>query len=217
VQTVGPCSRSWAADASSKFAVLGSRLASHGYPEFIARVIDQSGFEFEFDAEELSATIEEAMARAEQEMERLRESGIEVAPIPAIENLNIVTGDLQRINIDIEAIHNNAVRMQEEMQRPRIQMQCLGPEMRFHRNSADNELLAVIAALRDNARAAVRALGDTELTSAVPLVLDTYRSNTDEQVRRAAIRALRRLNDHPAAIEGLLEVLEDQLNQPVDQ
>jgi len=454
---------SYVADASSKLAVLGSRLASRGSPEFITRLMEQSevDFEFEFNAEEFSETFEETMALAEQEMERLREYGIDVPSMPDLPDLRIVTGDVQRINIDIDDIRDDALRMRDDMQRSRIEMQRMGREMRFRRNSADDELLTVIAALRDNVcaaeilierlrstdnpemrarlvmlledfegeqisaalvdvinndssqevrnnavfalldrneeasrdllldiamssefptnvraeilddmedwdenlavstlesilaaeddpvlvseaadsladigseaalnvlfdmfqskqdptarqlileqiadvetpeviafltdialsgqddevaviaiegiadredniavaaldhifvnstsqqrrlailsgigdsetqqavellervlnsetepevvAAAVRALGDTELASAVPLVLDTYRNNTDEQVQRAAIRALRRLDDRPAATEGLLEMLEDQLNQPVDQ
>ena len=78
------------------------------------------------------------------------------------------------------------------------------------------EILSQILSNEENIQlvaAAVRALGDTEHALAVQPVIETYRSNSDETVRRSAVRALRRLEDYPDAIEAMLEILEDRLNE----
>ena len=61
--------------------------------------------------------------------------------------------------------------------------------------------------------AAVKGLGDTEQEAAVPLVLGIYHSSEDESVRRAAVRALRNLDDYPAAVDGLLDILAERLSE----
>ena len=60
---------------------------------------------------------------------------------------------------------------------------------------------------------AVRALGNTDQASAVDPVMNAYRTYSDPTVRNSAVRALRRLDEHPVAIEAMLEILEDRLAQ----
>ena len=60
---------------------------------------------------------------------------------------------------------------------------------------------------------AVRALGDTDLGSAVDPVYTAYRDNDNELVRRSVIRVLRRLEEFPGAQDAMLEILEGRLNQ----
>jgi len=63
----------------------------------------------------------------------------------------------------------------------------------------------------------VRALGDTERESAVPAVLQAYQNSDDVAVRRAAIRALRSLDDYLSATDALLSILEERLNEETAQ
>ena len=60
---------------------------------------------------------------------------------------------------------------------------------------------------------AVRALGDTDLGSAVDPVYTAYRDNDNELVSRSVVRVLRRLEEFPGAQDAMLEILEDRLNQ----
>ena len=64
---------------------------------------------------------------------------------------------------------------------------------------------------------AVRALGDTNLGTAVDPVYAAYRDNDNELGRRGVVRALRRREEFPAAQDAMLDILEDRLNQTETQ
>lgn len=137
---------SWVADASSKLAVLGSELAALGYPQYVREFREDFDFDFDIDSDEMSEAIESAVAEAEREMQRfeserqrLREQG---GPMPPAEPMPPLP------SMDFSELRENARQMQRQAEQFRQRFN------RDSRNSADEELLTVLSALRDNERAA---------------------------------------------------------------
>ena len=64
---------------------------------------------------------------------------------------------------------------------------------------------------------AVRALGDTDLGTAIDPFCPAYRDNDNEQARRRVVRALKWLEEFTAARDAMLEILEERLNQTNSQ
>lgn len=135
---------SWAADASSKLAILASNLAALGFPQYIDEVSNSWDFDFDFDSDEIGDSIERAMEQAEMELERyeaererMRLQGIELPPAPPMPNVDI---DVSELRVNAQEIREHAERVMRRFNREQ-------------RNSADDELLTVMAALRGNARA----------------------------------------------------------------
>ncbi len=62
--------------------------------------------------------------------------------------------------------------------------------------------------------AAASALGDSEQQGAIDVLMRLYDNSEDEGIERAVIRALRQLDEYPAATEALLGILEDRLSSP---
>jgi len=63
----------------------------------------------------------------------------------------------------------------------------------------------------------LRALGESDLPLAVEPVMNVWRNSPDTDIKNAAVRALRQLDDHPRARDYLFEVLESQLDSVVTQ
>lgn len=77
------------------------------------------------------------------------------------------------------------------------------------------EILARIIATESEAQLlaqAASALGETEQESAVAILLDLYHGSNNADVQRGAIHGLDQLSDYPAAVEGMLEILEARLD-----
>ncbi|NKB34563.1 MAG: hypothetical protein GKR91_15835 [Pseudomonadales bacterium] len=228
----------WIADARSKLAVLGSRLSDLGYPQYISGILNDSGFDFDFDTAEFEETIREAMELAEEEMERLREQGYDVPaiipPIPPVADL-IVIPDFDEddfvFNFDeeqIEEMRENAERMRRNFDRVRVEVDNTRREVRRIRNSGDDELLTIIGALRDDERVSevliqrLETSENPEFRTRIVLLLedlpgenitstltDIAANDEAEGVRNAAILVLLD-RDEPESREMLLEIATDQ-------
>lgn len=163
----------WVSDARSKLAVLGSRLSGRGNPQFFAGAFQDGDWDFDFDADEFSESIAEAMAAAEVEMERLREAGFPVPPIPPIPDLSGLA-NLSDIDVDVRVLRETGERMRREVDRMRIRGN------RFSRNTADDELLTIISALRDNQRASailidkLRSSSNADMRSRIVMLLEDF-------------------------------------------
>lgn len=139
---------SWVADASSKLAVLGSELAALGYPEYVREFREDFDFDFDIDSDAMSEAIESAMAEAEREMQRfnaehqrLDDQGIPMPPTEPVPPMPPVS------SMDFSEIRESARQMRHQAEQVRQRFN------RESRNSADEELLTVLSALRDNERA----------------------------------------------------------------
>jgi HEAT repeat protein len=203
---------SWVTDASSELAKLGSQQASRGNTQRWRQFfVTDDGWEFdidvEIDAEEISRNVERAMRSAEQgldlarrEVERMRERGMEVAPIPPLPPLGV------------RGLERNALREIGRVGRVR--------------GGADDELLSIIWALRDNEQATailldrlessddpalrrriVLLLEDLPGDDITPSLLNVIRNDASEQVRNSAVYVL--LDRGDASARGdLLELLQ---------
>lgn len=211
---------SWASDARSKLLVLGSRLASRGNPQYIRelRFSRDGDFDFDFDADAIADTVAEAMERAQEELQRLRlnRDGIVLPDLPELPDLPDIPNrsqleDLRNLTRDIQR------RYERNSQQIRIRT----------RNSADDELLSVLAALRGNERASEILIDrfdqsdDPELRARIVLLLENFRGDNisaklvdiidkdpDETVRNNAIVVLIDRNE-PTHRELLLELVTD--------
>lgn len=126
---------SWISDARTKLAVLGAELAALGFPEYRDQSSDSYDFDFDFDSDEVAESIERAMEVAEREMERMR---IQVG--------NIRLPDMP----DLPALDEDQL---EDIRRATRDAQIRIHQFRHNRrHSADDELLAIVGALRDDER-----------------------------------------------------------------
>ena len=146
---------SWVADARTKMAVLGAELSALGYSEYIDQVTDEFDFDFDFDidSDEISESVERAMEVAEREMERVR---IEIGNI-RIPNMPDFPDFPDMPEFSDEQMDD----IRQAMRDARMQLH----EMRHRRHSADDELLTIIGALRDDSRVSdllIERLEDTE-------------------------------------------------------
>lgn len=137
---------SWVTDASSKLAVLGSELAALGYPQYVREFREDFDFDFDIDSDAMSEAIESAMAEAEREMQRFEsqrfgELGIPTPPTEPVPPMPPVS------SMDFSEIRESARQMRHQAEQFRRRFN------RESRNSADEELLTVLSALRDNERA----------------------------------------------------------------
>lgn len=230
----------WVADAQSKLAVLGAQLSDLGYPQFISGILENSGFQFGFDPEEFEATMSAAMEMAEEEMERLREQGFDVPPIPPMPNLADIDvipdfSNLENWDIDIEfdeesleEMREGAERMRREFDRVRVEIDQTRREVRQRRNSADDELLSIIGALREDERVSdiliqrLESSENPEFRARIVLLLEDLPgeninaaltelvdADESEQVRNAAILVLLD-RDEESSRELLLNIATDQ-------
>lgn len=136
----------WVADARTKLAVLGSQLAALGNPAYLEELGASWEFDFDvdwdFDAEELSETVERAMELAEREMSQVAIvlENIELPEVPEIPDIPEIRG-VGGFGPD-----------QREWQARAQEMAARAQEMVWRRSSGDDELLALVGALRDDAR-----------------------------------------------------------------
>ncbi|MCH7817507.1 MAG: HEAT repeat domain-containing protein, partial [Proteobacteria bacterium] len=161
----------WVADARTKLAVLGSRLASRGLSEYLLRITDDFDFDADVDSDsnsrthsypysysdlartysdDLARTVEELMDRAEEALERARSSQLvyqlpDLPDLSTLSELSSLSGIGQQANL--RELRNNVRQLQRNLNRSRYGARSPS------RSSADNELLTVMAALRDNERA----------------------------------------------------------------
>ena len=235
----------WGADARSKLAVLGTQLSDRGYPEFISGILGNNGvdgilgdgnWEFSFDSAEFEDTIREAMALAEEEMERLREQGYDVPPIPPVPPIGDVFAfsngddfdfDFEFDREQIEEMRENAERMRQEFDRVRVEVDRTRNQVRRLRNSGDDELLTIIGALRDDERVSdiliqrletsdspefrariVLLLEDLPGENIVATLTEIASNDAVEQVRNSAILVLLDRNE-PESRQMLLQIATD--------
>ena len=221
---------SWAADASSKLAILGANLAALGFPQYIDEVSNRWNFEFEFDSDEIGDSIERAMeyaeaelARYEVERERMGAQGIELPVAPPMPVM-----PLQGIESVIEvrdlAFSAQDIRLQTERVMRRFN--------RDQRNSADDELLTVMAALRNNDRAAeilvtrlksssnpvmrsriVMLLEDVEGDEVTQALVDVIENDESNEVKADAVLVL--LDRDEESVRDLLLELVKQPDFPL--
>ncbi|MDA0687519.1 MAG: HEAT repeat domain-containing protein [Proteobacteria bacterium] len=222
---------SWVADARTKMAVLGSELGELGYPEFLSRVDRDWDFDFDFDfdfddsdvdidVDEISRQVERAMARAEREMERvrIRVNNLDLPDLPELPELP----DLPDFpNISAEQMDEYRAMARDAAERARALA------MTRRRSSADEELLTIIGALREDERASdiliqrlessdnptlrsriVMLLEDLPGESITNALLDVVDNDASEQVRTSAILVLLDRDD-PASRERLLAIATD--------
>ncbi len=214
---------SWVSDARSKLLVIASRFAARGNSEFIERIDFPSGpnfdldFDFDFEDNNIAETIAEAMNEVERELERVNtvRSRIRLPQLPELPELP----DQATIE-DIKALYADMRRVSEERVRARSIVRS--------RSSSDDELLTVMAALRDNERAAEilieRLEGTTNpaLRSRIVLLLEDVRGenvsnklieliNNDEseEVRHNAVLVLLDREE-----EGSRDLLKDIVGDP---
>ncbi|MEQ8953909.1 MAG: HEAT repeat domain-containing protein [Gammaproteobacteria bacterium] len=227
---------SWVSDAISKQIVLASQLASRGYPNLVTQIatppndfdFDFDGdFDFDFDIDpdfdididedELSRDIERSLARAEREMERMqiRMENMQMPQLPALpnlENMNVVVDvdDVRRTIREVQIVRDNQI----------VRARSRG------RSSADDELLTILASLRDDERASEILLQrldnstNPELRARIVLLLEDVRSEAvtdkllelteddNEQVRNNAILVLVDRGETTSR-ERLLEIAAD--------
>lgn len=229
---------SWVLDARSKLLVLGSLLASRGNPQYIERIRfindgdAEFGFDFDFDfdydgdGDAIADTVAEAMESAQREIERVRViNGSIVPPLPPLPDPAAIvdTQEMRRVVIEARERAREGRRVAEEVRRATI---------RRTRNSADDELLTVLAALRNNERAAEILIDrfdnstDAELRARIVLLLqefegeqitnkliDIVNNETSEDVRDNAVVVLLDRKD-PAAQSLLLGIALDTAYSP---
>jgi len=210
---------SWASDARSKLLVMGSRLASRGNLQYMQRLgnnwnIDiDPDFDFDFDGNAIADSVAVAMDRAQQELERVR-----------ISRNDITFPDLPDIP-DIEDLLNSD-ELRQAFEEIRVQTERAARETALRkRSSVDDELLTVLAALRDNERASEILIdrfdqsSDPELRARIVLLLEDFngelitnklmdivRTDDEEEVRNNAIIVLLDRND-PVSRDFLLEIV----------
>lgn len=183
---------SWAADASSKLAILATNLAALGFPQYIDEVSSSWDFDFDFDSDEIGDSIERAMEQAELELERyeaererMRLQGISMPPAPPMPPVDI---DVNELRINAQEIRQHAERVMRRFNRQQ-------------RNSADGELLTVMAALRDNARASD--------------ILVSRLKSSDNPVMRSRIVMLLEDAQGEGVTEALVDVVENDPSNDV--
>lgn len=229
---------SWVADARGKILVLGSRLAQRGNPEYLQQLrffsTGDPDVDFDFDFDDIDDTVAAALDRAERELERVRivrENMVPpLAPVPVVPDLpdNIfISQDGDEYRIEIEETIREAQRNAREMaERAREAYRSRG--FSRSRNTADDELLTILAALRDNERASdilldrLESSDDPQLRSRIVLLLedipgerisnsllDLVDNDESEIVRNNAVIVLLDRNE-PVARSRLLEIVDDE-------
>jgi len=215
---------SWVADARSKMAVLGSELAALGDPTFFSLITDGWDVEFDFnggdiDEEEIARTVERAMAEAEREMERVRIQ-INNLDLPDIPDFPDFPDFPNMPNFSPEALEEMRARVAEAQERAR-------EFSRRRRSSADDELLTIIGALREDERASellmrrlessdnpnmrsrlVFLLQDLPGEGITSTLLDVVDNDESEDVRTSAILVLLDRDDE-ASRDRLLAIAND--------
>lgn len=187
---------SWVADARSKLAVLGSRLADLGYPNYLEQAFDDFDFDFDFDfdEEEISQSVERAMARAERDMQRAER---DFQRIRVFNDVQVPSVNINSIGRDIRVAVEDRIATRTSSSR------------RNTRNSADDELLSIVSALRENARASdiliqrLEASDNADLRRRIVILLEDFpgqhvntaltnviNNDESEEVRNSAILVL---------------------------
>ncbi|MCG8415848.1 MAG: HEAT repeat domain-containing protein [Pseudomonadales bacterium] len=209
---------SWVADARTKLAVLGAELAALGYPDYLNQVSDDWDFDFDFDndfdfdADEISETVERAMEVAEREMERVRVEirNVEIPDFPDFPDFPIITEDQIE---EYRALARDAQAQVRHFSR--------------RRNSADDELLTLIGALRNDERVSeiliqrlestdnpnlrsriVMLLEDLPGDNITSTLLDIVDNDPSELVRNSAILVLLDRDDESSR-DRLLSIVGD--------
>ena len=165
---------SWTADGRSKLLVIGTTQASRGNPSLLESIdfgntedVDVDfDFDFDFDSDELGETIAVALDRAERELERVRENRVfqSLPPLPPIPDISSLS-DPEQVRIIVREFENN---MERHRQIARGNS----------RSSADDELLTILAALRDDERASqilmqrLDSSEDSQLRARIALLLE---------------------------------------------
>lgn len=172
---------SWVSDARSKLLVLGSRLASRGNPQYMERLrFSGDGdagfdFEFDFDGDAIADSVAEAMDRAQEELERVRliNNNIVLPGLPELPELPDLSEVMDAAEIR-RVVEEARVRVEESR---RVAERTRREVVRRSRNSADDELLTVLAALRNNERAS-------------EILIDRFDSSTDPELRARIVLLL---------------------------
>lgn len=221
---------SWASDARSKLLVLGTQLASRGSPEYLERLDFSAGdrdydfdFDFDFDGDDIEDSIAEAMDSAQRELERVRvvTRNIELPDLPDLPEL-----------IDERNIRSNIERLRERQVEAQRYVTEFTRENRRSRNTADDELLSILAALRNDSRASeiliqrLDSSDSAELRGRIVLLLEDIRGadvtnklvellQNDESdiVRNNAVLVLID-RDEPSTRETLLAIARDSDYSP---
>lgn len=214
---------SWVTDAASELAKLGSQMAKRGVSGPWLEFFNLGDIEFdqqtiELDAEEIQRTVERAMESAEQglllarqEIERMREQGLDIPPISEVPEINE-----QEIEIAIVEGLNQTRRVRVERGR-----------RDYRRGGADDHLLSIVWALRDNEQATsillnrLQSTDDPDLRKRIvllledlpgdqitPALLDIIRNDNSEEVRNSAVYVLLDRGDVTAR-DDLLDLLLD--------
>ncbi len=209
---------SWVADARTKLAVLGTELAALGYPDYLNQVSDDWDFDFDFDndfdfdADEISETVERAMEVAERQMERMQieVNNVRIPDIPDFPDAPVISEqqieDIRRVTRDYQSRVRNFSR---------------------RRDSADDELLTLVGALRNDERVSeiliqrlestdnpnlrsriVMLLEDLPGDDITSTLLDVVDNDESEQVRNAAILVLLDRDDESSR-DRLLSIVSD--------
>ncbi len=232
---------SWVADARGKLIVLSSHLAQRGSPQYLQQMVRFFGdddpdvdVDFDFDFDDIDDTVAAALDRAERELERVRivrENMIPpVPPVPTIPDLPdtlFLSRDGDEFSMELENTIREAQRNAREMAE-RARETYRFRSISRNRSSVDDELLSILAALRDNERASdilldrLEASDDPQLRSRIVLLLedvpgerisntllDLVDSDESEMVRNNAIIVLLDRNE-PLARSRLLEIVDDE-------
>ena len=217
---------SWASDAVTKAVVLGAQLSSRGYPDLLEQIsfpvnVDvnvgndydyEYDYDFDFDSDEISESVERALEQAEREMERVqrRFGNVDMPDLPDRDAM------VEMMRRDIEAARRDFSRSRRNRSR----------------DTADDELLTILAALRDDQRASdlliqnldssdspelrariVLLLEDINGDNVTSKLLDLLENDPSEQVRNNAMLVLLDRDDAiPRAT--LLEIVMDDTASP---
>ena len=210
----------WVSDARSKLLVLGSLLASRGYPQYMERIRFSNDsdepfnfvFDFDFDDDAITDSVAAAMERAQGEIERVRIRNVDIVP-PLPDTTDIEDPqEIRRIVIQARERAEEVRRAADQVRRTAV---------RRARNSSDDELLTVLAALRNNERASEILIDrfdnstDAELRARIVLLLEEFQgeqitnklidivnNDSSEDVRDNAVVVL--LDRKDPAAQGLL-------------
>jgi len=206
---------SWTEDAMSKLAVLGTRMENF---DFLADTLESIGV---VDVENMSEMIEQAMAEAERELERVQVQ---------VEQLEIGRPGIRMPELpDLPDAIELREQMREQLEDVRIEVQrqrSIQVRRRLH-NSADDELLSIIGALRGNERASdllirrldtssnpamrqriVLLLEGLEGDNVTSTLINVISNDESDAVRNDAILVLLDRGD-PSSRELLLEIVAD--------
>lgn len=194
---------SWAEDARSKMFVIADRMSERGNPAFMdrARVMEDEDFDFDWDIDidedRITAEVSRALAQAQLELERFRDNRgpFEFPPMPPLPPLDSLE-DAEQMREMMDEMRSFADRQRQVLRRR-------------GRNSADDELLTILSALRSDERASDLLLqrldssDDPALRARIVLLLedvggqaitrrlmDVAQNDADQRVRNNAIIVL---------------------------